>query len=500
MASAELMARRWQVLLVTSVGVFMTFLDVTIVNIAFPDIRASFPDSSLAQLSWILNAYAIVFAAALVPAGRLADRFGRRRFFFGGLLLFIGASVVCGAASSVDMLIGARAVQALGGAMLVPASLALVLPEFPLERRATATALWGATGAVAAAAGPSLGGVLVDWQGWRSVFFVNLLIGLPCLIPARRVLRESREPRALLPDMRGAVLLAGGIGALVLAIVEGPDWGWTSGRVLGAFSASALLLVAFVVRSSRHPAPVVERSLFRVRSFAVANAGGFVFALGFYALQLCNVLFLTGVWEYSILQAGVLLTPGPLAAALTAPIGGRLSDRVGQRAVAVPGALIFAAGALLFALLVDHQPAYLSEFLPATLLTGTGVGLSFAAFGSAAVAELPRSRYATGGAIANCFRQIGAALGISALIVVLERTQSDPLAAYQRAWSLIALTGALAALTGLALGRVRARYGDEDSGVMSEGADLPHVLAEDVPGRAAASNSLWDQGRRPIGG
>ncbi|HEX2432961.1 MAG TPA: MFS transporter, partial [Gaiellaceae bacterium] len=143
------MARRWQVLLVTSVGVFMTFLDVTIVNIAFPDIRASFPGSSLSGLSWILNAYAIVFAAALVPAGRLSDRFGRRRFFFAGLLLFLAASVVCGAAGSVAVLVGARVVQALGGAMLVPSSLALVLPEFPLERRATATALWGATGAVA---------------------------------------------------------------------------------------------------------------------------------------------------------------------------------------------------------------------------------------------------------------------------------------------------------------------------------------------------------------
>jgi EmrB/QacA subfamily drug resistance transporter len=459
------MARRWQVLLVTSVGVFMTFLDVTIVNIAFPDVKVSFPDSSLAQLSWILNAYAIVFAAALVPAGRLADRVGRRRFFFGGLLLFLGASVVCGAAGSVELLIGARVVQALGGAMLVPASLALVLPEFPLESRATATALWGATGAVAAAAGPSLGGVLVDWQGWRSVFYVNLLFGLPSLLPARRLLRESREPQAAVPDLFGAVLLACGIGALALGIVEGPDWGWSSSRVLGAFAASVLLIGAFVWRSSRHPAPVIELSLFRVRSFAVANAGGFLFALGFYALLLCNVLFLTGVWGYSILKAGVLLTPGPLMAAVAAPVGGRLSDRFGQRLVAVPGGSLFAAGALLFALGIGEDPSYLSEFLPATLLTGAGVGLSFAAFGSAAVAELPRSRYATGGAIANCFRQIGAAVGISALIVVLSTPSlTDPVADYKRAWELMALTGALAGLTGLALGRVRARYGDDESG------------------------------------
>jgi EmrB/QacA subfamily drug resistance transporter len=459
------MARRWQVLLVTSVGVFMTFLDVTIVNIAFPDVKVSFPDSSLAQLSWILNAYAIVFAAALVPAGRLADRVGRRRFFFGGLLLFLGASVVCGAAGSVELLIGARVVQALGGAMLVPASLALVLPEFPLESRATATALWGATGAVAAAAGPSLGGVLVDWQGWRSVFYVNLLFGLPSLLPARRLLRESREPQAAVPDLFGAVLLACGIGALALGIVEGPDWGWSSSRVLGAFAASVLLIGAFVWRSSRHPAPVIELSLFRVRSFAVANAGGFLFALGFYALLLCNVLFLTGVWGYSILKAGVLLTPGPLMAAVAAPVGGRLSDRFGQRLVAVPGGSLFAAGALLFALGIGEDPSYLSEFLPATLLTGAGVGLSFAAFGSAAVAELPRSRYATGGATANCFRQIGAAVGISALIVVLSTPSlTDPVADYKRAWELMALTGALAGLTGLALGRVRARYGDDESG------------------------------------
>jgi len=452
------MARRWQVLLVTSVAVFMSFLDVTIVNIAFPDIRASFPGSSLNRLSWILNAYTIVFAAALVPAGRLADRFGRRRFFFLGVLLFLAASVVCGAAPSAGVLIAARAVQALGGAMLVPASLGLLLPEFPLERRATATALWGATGAVAAAAGPSLGGVLVDWQGWRSVFFVNLVIGIPSLIPARRLLRESREPRTAFPDALGAALLAAGLGFLALAIVEGPQWGWSSTRIVGSFAASALLLVAFVWRSAHHPAPVIELSLFRVRSFAVANAGGFVFALGFFAYLLCGVLFLTGVWHYSILRAGFALTPGPLTAALAAPIGGRLSDRFGQRVVAVPGGLLFGLGALLFALRTGAQPAYVSDFLPGNVLGGAGVGLTFAGFGSAAVAELPRNRYATGGAIANCTRQIGGVLGVSGLIVILGTPSPETaLHVFHRAWALMALSGGIAALMGLALGRVRAR-------------------------------------------
>jgi EmrB/QacA subfamily drug resistance transporter len=457
------MARRWQVLLVTAVAVFMSFLDVTIVNIAFPDIRTSFPGSSLSRLSWILNAYSIVFAAALVPAGRLADRFGRRRFFFMGLLVFLAASVVCGAANTVDVLIAARAVQALGGAMLVPASLGLLLPEFPLERRATATALWGATGAVAAAAGPSLGGVLVDWQGWRAVFFVNLLIGLPALVPARRLLHESREPQTLFPDAFGALLLAVGVGALALGIVQGPAWHWGSGRIVGAFIASAALLAVFLWRSTWHRAPVIELSLFRVRSFAVANAGSFVFAMGFYALLLCNVLFLTGVWHYSILRAGVALTPGPLMAAVTAPIGGRLSDRFGQRVVAIPGSLLFGLGALLFALDTGVHASYAREFLPANMLGGSGIGLTFAAFGSAAVAELPRNRYATGGAINNCIRQIGAVLGISTLIVLLGTpTRANALHLFHRAWALMALTGGIAAITGVALGRVRARHGGEE--------------------------------------
>jgi EmrB/QacA subfamily drug resistance transporter len=460
------MARRWQVLLVTAVAVFMSFLDVTIVNIAFPDIRASFPEASLSSLSWILNAYSIVFAAALVPAGRLADRFGRRRFFFLGLFVFLGASVVCGAAGSVDVLVAARSVQALGGAMLVPASLGLLLPEFPLERRATATALWGATGAVAAAAGPSLGGLLVEWQGWRAVFFVNLLIGLPALLPARRLLRESREPQTIFPDALGAVLLGSGVGALALGIVQGPQWGWGSARIVGAFAASAVLLVLFVYRSARHRAPVIELSLFRVRSFAVANAGGFLFATGFYALLLCNVLFLTGVWHYSILRAGVALTPGPLMAALAAPIGGRLSDRFGQRVVAVPGSLLFATGALLFALRTGAEPSFAADFLPANMIGGFGIGLTFAAFGSAAVAELPRNRYATGGAINNCIRQIGAVLGISILIVLLGTpTAPNALQVFHRAWTLIACTGVAAAITGIALGRVRARHAGEEPAV-----------------------------------
>jgi EmrB/QacA subfamily drug resistance transporter len=451
--------RRWKVLLVTAVAVFMGFLDVTIVNIAFPDLRADFRGSSLASLSWVLNAYAIVFAALLVPAGRLADRVGRRRLFLIGLVTFLAASAACGAAPSAAVLVAARIVQAAGAAALVPTSLALLLPEFPLEQRATATALWGATGAVAAATGPSLGGLLVDATGWRAVFYVNLLIGLAALVPARRLLRESRGDRnGSLADLPGTGLLIGGVGLLSLAIVKAPDWGWGSPRVLGALVGAGALLALVVERSRRRAAPVIELDLYRVRSFAVANLGVLLLSISFYALLLANVLFLTGVWGWSVLHAGVALTPGPLMAIAGSVAGGPIADRLGQRVVAVPGALVLAAGCVLFATGTGAVPHYASEFLPATLLTGTGVGLSFAAWGSAAVAELPPSRFATGSALFACARQIGAVLGIAALVAVLGTpAPGAAIGAAHDAWALMAIPLVGAALCGLALGRVRAR-------------------------------------------
>src|SRR5690349_4202007 len=266
--------RRWKVLLVTAVAVFMAFLDVTIVNVAFPSIRSAFPSASLASLSWVLNAYNIVFAALLVPAGRLADLLGRRRLFFAGLFVFVVASALCGLAPSAPALVAARVLQAAGAAVLVPTSLGLLLPEFPIEQRATATALWGAVGGVAAATGPSLGGLLISWGDWRLVFFVNLVLGVAAWVPARRLLRETRDPdRGAVPDALGIALLAGGVGAVSLAIVEAPDWGWGSARFIGTLVLAAALLGGFVWRSAVHAHPVLELALFRVRSFAVACAG-----------------------------------------------------------------------------------------------------------------------------------------------------------------------------------------------------------------------------------
>jgi EmrB/QacA subfamily drug resistance transporter len=353
------------------------------------------------------------------------------------------------------MLVAARVLQAAGGAILVPTSLGLLLPEFPLEERATATALWGATGAVAAATGPSLGGVLVHATDWRLVFFVNIPIGLAALIPARRLLRETRQEGGRLPDALGTVLLTLGVATLSLGIVKGPSWGWSDAKTLASLLAGVLLLIALLYRSSTHAAPVFELSLFKVRSFSVAVTGALLFSLAFYALLLCNILFLTQVWHYSILKAGFAVTPGPLMAALSASFSGRIADRHGPRLLAIPGPLVFASGCALFAAGLGAQPDYLGQFLPATLLTGTGVGMSFASFSSAAVAELPPTRFATGSAIAACLRQIGAVLGISVLIALLGTSES--LHTFHHAYALMVIPSAAAGMVAIGLGRVRAR-------------------------------------------
>jgi MFS family permease len=310
---------------------------------------------------------------------------------------------------------------------------------------------------VAAALGPSLGGVLIEEGGWRWAFFVNLPIGLLALIPARRLLRESRDPNAgALPDGLGSALLVAGVGLLALGIVKGPDWGWDSTRVLASLAGGALLLPLVLLRSARHPAPVLEMSLFRIRSYAVANTGMLAFSFAFYAVILANVLFLTGVWGWSVLSAGFAVTPAPLMAALSAPLAGRVVGRLGQRPVAVAGALLFAAASAWYALFLDPTPDYVGEFLPGALMGGTGVGLSFASWGSAAMAELPPARFATGSAVVSTLRQLGAVLGIAVLVAVLEAgAPTDPVGAFTNAYTVMAVASLAGGVVALGLGRMR---------------------------------------------
>jgi EmrB/QacA subfamily drug resistance transporter len=449
------MTQRTKVAAIVSVGVFVASLDLFIVNIAFPDIERDFHGTSLASLSWILNAYAIVFAALLVPAGRWADRAGRKRAFLLGMGVFTLSSALCAIAPSVGVLVAARVAQAAGAALLMPTSLGLLLPEFPPERRQVAVGIWSAVGGAAAAAGPLVGGLLVQ-ASWRWVFLVNVPIGLAAIVAGARTLRELREPTTERADALGAVLLTGAIAALTLGIVRGPEWGWGGGRVLALFAAALVLGAAVAARSTRHPAPVIDLAVVRVRAFSLSALAMLLFNVAFAGMLLSNVLLLTQGWHQSVLTAGLQLAPGPAMAALTAVPAALLAQRIGPRLVGFAGTLVFAAGVGLLAVSAGETPNFASDFLPGTALGGIGVGLVLPSVQGAAMATLPPALFSTGTAKITMSRQIGAALGIAILVAVIGTpSPGHVVEAFQPVWRVELLTALAAGAAMLAVGRRR---------------------------------------------
>ena len=403
---------------VVAVAVFLATLDMFIVNIAFPAISDAFAGSSVSDVSWVLNVYAIAFAALLVPAGKLGDILGRRRVFVTGLLLFGAGSALCAAAPSLGFLIAARAVQAVGAAAVTPTSLGLVLPIFPPQRRPLVISGWAAIGAVGAASGPALGGALTEIS-WHWIFIVNVPLALIASVAAVRVVAEIRDPDPQpLPDWVGTVLLIGAIGLLTLALVQGSTWDWDA-RVIVCLAGATGLGTLFVLRSAHHPAPVLELSILRVRAFALSSLSAALFFAAFAAMLLSNVLFLTDVWHYTAIKAGLLMTPGPLAAATFAPLSGRLAARIGVGKVGALGAVLFVLGCLWWIWQIGAQPGYATEALPGMLVGGAGVGLVLPAFTIAATSTLPPTRLATGIGAQTMFRQIGATLGVAAFVAIL---------------------------------------------------------------------------------
>ena len=432
-------------------GAFVAFLDTTIVNIAFPDISASFAGSGRDALSWVLDGYFVVIAALLVPAGGLADRFGHRRIFLLGVVGFTAASLLCAAAPTLGTLIAFRVLQGVGAAMIAPASLAIILDSFPVERRSTGVGLWGAAAAAAAATGPTLGGALVELSDWRLVFLVNLPLGAAILLAGRGL--PARTPRdSRLPDLPGALALAAALAAITLGIVEGNDWGWSAASTLACFAAGAALLGVVVLRSTRHPRPIVDPELFAHSSFRIGNLGTLLFAAAFFSLILGNVLFLTSIWGYTVLQEGLATLPGPIWTTVVSGPAGRLADRFGHRAVVVPGIVIFAAGAMVLRS-AGPDPDWLGLWLPGATLTGIGIGLAFPTLGSAAVRDVPDQRFATASAVNAAFRQIGAVLGTAILIAIVgdPATLSDALHASDNAYLFAVLASLAAGLVTLTL-------------------------------------------------
>ncbi|MGZ8177951.1 MFS transporter [Williamsia sp. SKLECPSW1] len=451
MANTSLRGRRESLALATlCLAAFMASLDVFIVNVAFDAIGQDFGGTDLTTLSWVLNAYAIVFAAFLIPAGRLNDRFGRKGGFLLGLGIFTAASVACAVSPGVWWLVAFRVVQALGAAILTPASLGLVVVAARPEHRERSVRIWAATGALAAALGPVAGGLLVTVD-WRWVFLVNVPVGVLAMAAAAVVVPSSREETPTpFPDVFGAAAAVVGIGALTLALVEGPDWGWTSARSGVVWLVAVVTLALFVVSNARHRSPLLAASLFRVRAFAWSNATSLLFAVPFAAALLTNILWMQQVWGYSAIATGFAVAPGPLMVPVFAAVAHRLSARIPVGIVVAVGCLLAGAGGVLVSVSVGPQADYVGAMLPGWLIAGVGVGLALPSILSSATVDLPASQAAAGSATVTMFRQVGMVLGVSLVVAAVGTPIGYAAAhdAFQHAWwasAVVALVAAMAA-------------------------------------------------------
>ncbi|HSL74018.1 MAG TPA: DHA2 family efflux MFS transporter permease subunit [Ilumatobacteraceae bacterium] len=451
--SAAIPRAAWITLGVSSLAVLAVFLDTTVLFVAFPDITATFDTVAPTQLSWVLNAYTIVFAALLVPVGGLADRIGHQRAFLAGSVLFTVASVLCGLAPSAGVLIAFRVVQAAGAAVLIPSSLALVLRAFPPEKIPVAVAIWGATGAVAGALGPTLGAVLVEAASWRWVFFLNVPIGIFTVIAGRRVLVESRNDGAVLPAPLGVVLIAVAAGLVSFGVVQSEEWGWGSTGTIGSIVAGLALLGVFVAHQRSTSAPVLDLELFAIRNFSWGNAATVAFGTAFTAMFFSSILFLTEVWDYSILRAGFAVAPGPALVAVLAPFMGNLAGRIGQRPLLLTGGLMFAVGGVWRLLALDGTPSYVVDYLPSMLFTGIGVALCLPQLSSVVAQSLPPDRLGVGGGANQAIRQFGGTLGVALTIAFVAGATSldDALAQFDQVWWLLIVGGVATSLLAVPL-------------------------------------------------
>jgi EmrB/QacA subfamily drug resistance transporter len=431
----------------------VTSANLSTVNVAFPDMKASFEGESLASLGWVINAYTIAFAAILLPAGRLADSHGRRRMFYAGLTLFALGSLITGAAPTLPIVVLGRTVQGMGGALIAPASLGLLLEASPPDEITRSVALYGGITALGVATGPTLGAFIVDSAGWRWSFLLSLPIAFVAWFVGRKHLSTARGAQRQRVDAIGVVLAALAMASVSLAIAEGGNWGWTSGRTLTAFAVGFAAGVWFVLRCQHHPDPVLPIELFRVRAFALSTSATVLFGVSTGALLLANVLFLTEVWNYSIVRAGLAMAPSPIVAALAAPLVGRFGARLGERTIGVPGALILAFAAWWLRFHVDVEPNYWTDWFPGAAMAGLGINTAFPMLQSAGVRDVGAARFSIANASTRAALQLGSAVGIAGLVAILG-DRSNTLDDFRTAWLMISIFAVSTALLILPIQRV----------------------------------------------
>ena len=437
-------------------GSFLAFLDVTIANLALPAVGHDFAVGDITDLSWIVTLYTVVFAALLAPAGRLADVVGRRRLFLIGMAVFVLGSLGAAAAPGLHLLLAARATQGLGGALLLPASLALVLSTVSAERRPAAIGLWSASASAAAALGPALGGVLVDGLGWRWLFCINIPLGGWLLLGAWRLPHDAGSGQRW-PDPLGIAAFGGGVFALVLGVAQGSQWGWVDLRTVTCVVSGVLTGVFAAIRSAGHPSPAIAVRLWRSPTYVAANAISLLFGAALFSWLLVGVLYLTSVWGYSELRAGMAMTPGAVLAMLVGVGAGRGARRVTPQVLVAGGGLVMAASGLVMGLVLPSTPHFWEMWLPLGVTVGAGMGAISVGVSSAAALSAPAVEFAAATGLNVAIRQVGGALGIAGMATLLAHADPGGTEGYRQVYLLCSATALSLAAIGWLLIRPPAR-------------------------------------------
>jgi EmrB/QacA subfamily drug resistance transporter len=452
------MDRKWWTLLIVCVATFMLLLDITVVNVALPDIQRDL-HASFAELQWVVDAYALMLATLVLTAGSLGDRLGRRRVFAVGLGLFTLASLGCGLAPTATALDVLRAAQGIGGAVMFATSLALIAQEFHGRERGTAFGIWGATIGGAVAIGPLVGGALTEGLGWQWIFWINIPIGIAAVALALTRLRETRDPDARGVDWPGAATFSLSLFLLVFALIRGNDEGWGSAPIAGSLVASVALLVVFVAVERRRSQPMLDLSLFGRATFVGASIVAFALSFSMFSMFLYLTLYVQNILGYSPLEAGVRFLPVTLTSFFVAPISGRLSARLPVRGFLAGGLVLVGAGLLLMSGLTPASGW--TDLLAGFIVAGAGVGMVNPALASAAVGVVPPARAGMASGINNTFRQVGIATGIAALGAIFQSRMdvhaaggTAARAAFVSALNEILIVAAVVAFAGAALALV----------------------------------------------
>jgi EmrB/QacA subfamily drug resistance transporter len=411
--------RRWLVLAILCLGVFMLLLDGTIVNIAIPSMMEGF-GTGFSQVEWVMNAYLLVFAVLLVTTGRFGDLYGRKRVFVIGLCLFTLASLACGLAPGIGWLIGFRALQGLGGAMMMPSTLSIIANVFPAEERGKAMGFWGMVSGFSLALGPSLGGLLVQAESWRWIFFINVPIGVLLLLLALRFIPESTDPTSVKQiDYPGVGVLTVALFCLTFALIEGQKYGWASGLILGLFAAAAVGLGVFLWIQKRQVQPLIELSMFKDRTFSVTNGVALILSFGMMGVFFLLPVFLQSVLGYSVIKAGVVMTPLAAVVIVAAPLSGMLSDRIGAKWLMFAGMLVASTGFFLTMRAMVVGASWQSLVLPFAV-SGFGIGMVMPPSTSAVMGSVIKEKSGQASGVLSTVRQVGSVLGIGVMGALLQ--------------------------------------------------------------------------------